>query len=193
MKKFVMLYLLVTLVVCLFFKERVNAELAYPYDNASYTCSGEGVRASRNSGGYLNKTERDQFSIIYWIGTTPSSLILDFETSFFDGTGDDFAILTSSEGWGHLADAAQFSFFLDGALQGTFDAHLSPDHLHEFELPGDSIIADRIVITNITPDLPGVNNDATMAFIDAGVAYLVPEPATLLLLGMGGLLMRKRK
>ena len=88
MKKFVMLYLLVTLVVCLFFKERVNAELAYPYDNASYTCSGEGVRASRNSGGYLNKTERDQFSIIYWIGTTPSSIILDFETSFFDGTGD---------------------------------------------------------------------------------------------------------
>ena len=194
MKKTYFLIGVMEVLLIFVFIQDVSAELAYPYDNAPFTSGGGGNSAGRNSGGYLNRPESNYYSLISWIGTNniPGYLQLDFEIPFTDGQGNDFAILTSSESWGYLADIAQFSFYLDGSLQGSFDAHLIADNLHEFDLPGDNIVANRIVITNITPDPPGINDNATMAFIDAGVAYTVPEPATLVMLGFG-VLMLKRK
>ncbi len=164
---------LFVIAVLTFFSQSAFAKLSFPYDTEPFATDSSGVSASRDSGGHFRRPERGYFNLIYWIGTgtTPGSLILDFENPFTDAVDKDFAILTDSESWGPLADIARFEFFLNDTLQGWFDAELRPDELFEFELPGNGIIANRIVITNITPDPDGVNNLATMTFTDAGVAY----------------------
>ncbi|MFC1996053.1 choice-of-anchor Q domain-containing protein [Chloroflexota bacterium] len=103
---------------------------------------------------------------------------MDFAVPFTDGPGSDFAILTNSQAWGALADTALFEFFLDGTLQDSFTASLYPDELFQFDLSGSGLVADRIVVTNITPDPPGTNDLATMTFDDAGVAYPISPPIT---------------
>jgi len=49
------------------------------------------------------------------------------------------------------------------------------------------LLADRIIITNISIDPPGTNELAKMEFLDAGIAYSlsVPEPGSLSLLLAG--------
>ena len=82
-------------------------------------------------------------------------MIFDFPP-FTDGEGDDVAILTSSLAWGPLADEALIEFFFAGKLQGSLVAKLAPDELFTFDMPTEAIeVADRVVITNITPDPPG--------------------------------------
>jgi hypothetical protein len=160
-----------------------SATLPAPFDTAPFTTDCTGNCASRDSGGFFQKPSAGFTSLVYFVGTniTAGSLILDFALPFGNGEGKDFAILTSSESWGSLANIALFEFFLDGTLVGSFRASLAPDRLFEFELPGDNIIANRIVITNITPGPPGINDLATMTFIDAGVAHPIPSapPCTL--------------
>ncbi len=137
----------------------------------------------------------------YFIGTnvTPGSLILDFSQPFTDGAGADFALVTNSESWGVEADTALFEFFSAGVLQASFSASLLPDQVFEFDLPGTGLVADRVVVTNTTPDPPGTNNLATMTFDAAGVAYPtglpVSEPSTLGLAGLSllGLVFARRR
>ena len=93
--------------------------------------------------------------------------------------GDADATVTDFEGLVKdvQADEARFELFLAGDLQGAFTAALTEDELLQFDLPGEGLVADRVVVTNITPDPPGVNDLATMTFDDAGVAYVVAPPA----------------
>jgi hypothetical protein len=119
----------------------------------------------------------------YFLGTEPSvgpgRLILDFAVPFTDGPGDDFAILTNSQAWGPLAESALFEFLLNGSLVTSFAASLTPDQLFQFDLPGNDVVANRVIVTNITPDPPGFNDLATMTFDNAGVAYLLAEPVAI--------------
>ena len=163
------------------------AKLTPPHDTAPFTINALGNAAMRNSGGFFKIPDRGFSSLVVWLGTetTPGSLAMHFSNPFLDGPGFDFAIRTSAEAWGPLAGNASFEFYNNGTLKGAFNSTLHADRLFEFELPGDGIIANRIVVTNITPDPPGINDDATMAFIDAGVAHTIPAPAALLLCAFG--------
>jgi len=130
-----------------------QAALAPPFDTPPSTVDAVGPSAGSEGG----------FPIT--VGSS-GSLILDFDTPFTYGDGDneDFAILTSSLGWGP-ADHGQalFQFFLGDKLIGSLVASLVPDQLFTFDLPEGVVIADRVVVTNVsTPD-------TGMTFSDAGV------------------------
>jgi hypothetical protein len=49
----------------------------------------------------------------------------------------------------------------------------------EFELPGNGLVVDRVVVTNVTPDPPGFEDLAGMDLKNAGAAYLVGEPVSI--------------
>lgn len=164
-----------------------GAPLPPPFDTEPFDTHALGGSAANLLGSFRQHGGPEQFR--YFLGTdvTAGSLIMDFAVPFTDGPGNDFAILTNSQNWGPLADAARFEFFLGGNPQASFTASLAPDQLFQFDLPGSSLVADRIVVTNITPDPPGINNLATMTFDNAGVAYVVPEPSTITLFSLGTL------
>lgn len=147
-----------------------------PFDTEPIDTLIQGNSAANFLGFFRQDGGPQQFR--YFLGTniTPGSLTMDFAVPFTDGPGNDFAILTSSSSWGPLADRALFEFFLNGNLQGSFIASLSPNQLFEFDLPGSGLVANRVVVTNITADLPGFEDLGTMTFDNAGVAYLVGEP-----------------
>ena len=166
--------------------------LAPPFDTEPFNTDTTGNAGSNFEGSFRRLGGPPQFR--YFLGTEPlpagpGRLILTFSL-FTDGPGNDFAILTNGQSWGPLADKALFEFFLGDTLQTSFAAALAPDRLFEFELPGDDVVANRVVVTNITPDPPGVNNLAGMTFDAAGVSHPVTEPSTflLLLIGLGSLL-----
>ena len=170
-----------------------GSPLPLPFNTEPFDVSAVGNSGADFLGFFRQHGGPEQLEIS--IGTNPpaGSLIMDFAVPFTDGPGNDFAILTSSRSWGPLADKASFQFFLGGNLQGSFTASLAPDQLFQFDLPGSNLVADRIVVTNITPNpVPGVNDLAGMTFDNAGVAYIVgpstvPEPSTIALLTLGTL------
>lgn len=172
-----------------------GAPLLQPFDTEPFDTDSLGNSATNLLGSF--RKDGGPAQLRYFLGTNfpPGSLIMDFAVPFTDGPGDDFAILTNSQSWGSLADTAMFEFFLSGTLQGSFTASLAPDQLFRFDLPGTGLVADRIVLTNITPDPPGINDLATMTFDDAGIAHQVPEPsaALLLLLVLGIAVFAKRR
>ncbi len=143
---------------------------------------------------YLGSFRQDggppQFRVFLGTDLIPGSLIMYFALPFTDGPGNDFAILTNSQSWGPLAGTALFEFYFGNDLQASFTAQLGPDQLFQFELPGTGLVVNHVVVTNITPDPPGINNLACMTFDDAGAAYPIPEPSSLVLLatGLAGLL-----
>jgi hypothetical protein len=138
--------------------------------------------AGNSAGNLLGSFRQDggpeQFE--YFIGTniTPGSVTMDFAIPFTDGPGNDFALLTGFQ-FGPLADMAQFDFYFGGNLRASFTAPLAPNQVFEFELPGDGLVVDRVVVTNVTPDLPGFDDDAGMDLKNAGAAYLVGEPVSI--------------
>lgn len=152
-----------------------DLSLPPPFDTEPIDTELAGNSAANLFGFFRQDGGPQQFR--YFIGTniTPGGLTMDFAVPFTDGPGDDFAILTNSQTWGELADQALFEFFLGGNLQGSFIATLAPDQLIQFDLPGEGLVADRVVVTNITPDPPEIDNSATMTFDNAGVAYLLGE------------------
>jgi hypothetical protein len=153
------------------------APLPPPFDTAPVDTNIVGNTAFNMLGAFRRASGQD--NVRYFLGTedNPGTLIMDFLAPFGNGPGNDFAILTNSTSWGPLADTARFEFFLGGVTQGSFTASLGPDILFQFDLPGSDVVADRIVVTNITPDPPGINNLAGMTFDNTGVAYVVPEPS----------------
>lgn len=149
-----------------------------------------GNSAMNSLGSFRQDGGPPQFRVFLGTDLIPGSLTMYFALPFTDGPGNDFAILTSSQAWGPLAGAALFEFYLGDDLQASFTAQLAPDQLFLFELPGTGLVVNRVVVTNIAPDPPGINNLAAMAFDDAGAAYPIPEPSPLVLLssGLAGLL-----
>jgi hypothetical protein len=165
-----------------------GAPLPPPYGTEPFDTDLNGNSAANFFGSFRQDGGPGQFR--YFLGTNdfPGSLIMDFAVCFKDGPGNDFALLTNGSAWGPLADKALFQFFWHGNFQASFIASLSPDRLCEFDLPmGDSLVANRIVVTNITSDPPGLNDLACMTFDNAGVAYVTPVPSTITLFGLGAL------
>jgi hypothetical protein len=164
--------------------------LPAPFDTPPFDTDLLGASARAPRGFFQEDGGQQQWRL--FIGTEPSLqspfglFIMDFAVRFTDGPGDDFAILTSADSWGPLASLARFDFFLEGILQTSFTAALSPDQIFQFELPGTGVIANRVVLANVTPDPPGINNLATMTFDNAGVAHVVAEPSTIFLLALAG-------
>lgn len=160
-----------------------------PYDTAPANTSGTGNSASRVEEGALWNAD-DQTTLIYWLGTDstpPGTLIMDFANPFENGPGSDFAILTGDETWGIYAGPVTFDFYLNGNLQGSLNTQLLPNTLNEFALPSQVMLANRIDLINMGPNV-GANNDADLEILDAGVRYSVPEPTPQLLFGLGGLI-----
>jgi hypothetical protein len=112
---------------------------------------------------------------------------MDFAVPFTGGPGSDFAILTGGSPWGVYAGPVRFDFYLNGNLQGSLNANLLENTLNEFDLANQDLLADRLVLINTAPDL-GANNDTDLEILDAGVRYIVPEPAPQFLLGLGALI-----
>ena len=172
------------LVILAFSVNWVFGVLPSPFDTPPYDSDTSGNSSGRNSGGFFPRVSQGWTHLVYWLGTDstpPGSLILDFAVPFTDGPGSDFAILTGGEAWGYLAGPAEFKFYMGGTFLASFTANLGPSTQFAFDLPGDSIIANRIVIVNMTPDPPGINGYGSMEFLDAGVAYttdanIPPEP-----------------
>lgn len=112
-----------------------------------------------------------------------------------------YLVLTSRQSCGPLADTARFDMSGQLILTGSFSARVQADQLMQFELPGEGLVANRIIVTNTTPDPPGIDNLGTMTFDNAGVASIaaflagppprlmppVPEPSTSALTGLGAL------
>jgi hypothetical protein len=124
-----------------------------------------------------------------------ATLTLCFENPFADGPGDDFAIKTvpASISWGHLADEAEFSFYMDDMFVDSFIGNIDkPDSLFTYELPDEDIVANRIVIKNLAT-YQGSWDDTEIVYADAGVAYTIPEPGTVLLFGVGGMALLRRR
>jgi hypothetical protein len=128
--------------------------LPAPFDTEPFDTEAVGNSAANLFGFFRQDGGPQQFR--YFLGTnlTPGSLIMEFAVPFTDGPGNDFAILTSSQSWGPLADQALFEFFLGGNLQASFTASLGPNQLFQFDLPGTGVVADRVVVTNIHLILP---------------------------------------
>lgn len=167
--------------------------LAAPFDTPPANADSTGASSNNDQGMFFKAGTGPNRR--FFLGTSDNvnigngKLILDFAEPFEDGDGDDFALL-AGPGWGELADTALIEFFLGGALQGSIPASLSEGQLFTFEMPGVGTQADRVVISNTTPDPAGVNDLATMVFDNAGA---VPEPTSLALLGVGGLLVTRRR
>lgn len=168
-----------------------------PYDIAPFDTDALGNAARNSFGNFRRDGGPEEFRYFLGTNTTPGTLIMRFAAPIVDVVGKDFAVLTSAQSWGSLADTARFDFFFAGTLQGSFSARLAPGQLFEFDFPSGLLAVSRITITNTTPDPPGINDLATMTFdAAAGISTgIVPEPssAALLLLAFvaAGLLRRR--
>jgi hypothetical protein len=144
--------------------------LPSPYDTEPFDTDTIGISGANHSGFFRRDGATD---LRYFIGPD-CSLFLDFAMPFTDGPGNDFAILTSSQGWEPVGGAklVRFDFFLDGNLQNSFTTSLFPDQLAEFDLPGNGLVANRIVLTSLSAD-------SCTTLDDAGVAYVIRTPPSI--------------
>jgi hypothetical protein len=83
-----------------------------PFDTEPFDTDAVGNAAANLLGFFRQDGGPQQFR--YFLGTniTPGSLTMGFTVPFTDGSGNDFAILTSSQSWGPLADRALFEILL---------------------------------------------------------------------------------
>ena len=134
-----------------------------------------GNSASNLNGRFQMRGSQPVYQI--FLGTEQSggvgALVLNFDRPFEDGPGGDFALVTGTESWGPQATKVLVQFFLGEKLQTSMIRHMWADAVFAFEMPLGAMVANRVVITNISPDPPGINDEATMSFVDAGVSYVV--------------------
>jgi hypothetical protein len=162
-----------------------GSPLPFPFVTTPFDTDTRGNASANDSGMFRQDGGLPQWR--YFLGTegTPGSLIMDFAAPFTNGPGPDFAIVTSAESWGPRADVALFEFFLEDTFQAAFPAPLDPDKIFLFDLLGSRLVANRVIVTNLTPDPPGINELGTMTFDNAGVAHLLVDPSTFVLLSAG--------
>jgi hypothetical protein len=112
-----------------------------------------------------------------FLGTAPRDgagvVTLSFERPFADGLGRDFALVTGVENFGPLAGKVLVQFFLGEQLQIAIPRFVQADRVFHFELPGTDVVANRVVISNITADPVGFNDDAVISIVDAGAAHTI--------------------
>lgn len=176
-----------TLIIGLMSGAAVATPLPSPYLITPVDTDGFGASARNDLGSFRDRGDPEQYRFFIGTDVRPGGFTMDFSSPFTDGAGADFAILTNSQSWGALAGSALFEFILNGVVQTSFIAQLAPDLLFEFDLPGTGVVANRIRVTNISQDPPGINNLAVMTFDNAGVVYAnpVPEASTLAMLSIG--------
>jgi hypothetical protein len=166
------------------FGHAFGASMPAPFNTEPFTVDARGNAAGNSLGSFRANGGPPVTRIFLGTNFIPGTLIMDWAEPFRDGPGDDFAILTSPQGWGALADRALFQVFSEGEFQTSFTASLGPGQLFRFDFPDNNVVGDRIILTNITPDPPEVNNLADMAFDNAGVTTaVVPVPPAIALFG----------
>jgi hypothetical protein len=173
-------FLLLSALLIVGASEALGNSVPPPFDLKPFDAQGMGPSAANYSGSFRIDGSPPIFRI--FIGTG-GSLSMSFTHPFTNGPGNDFATITSSQGWQAPPDnSALFQFFMGTSLQYSFKATLAPDQLFQFDLPGKGFIANRVVVTNLT--------SGDMTFDDAGASHptLVPEPSSLILFGTGLLL-----
>jgi hypothetical protein len=140
--------------------------------------NGIGNSSLNTNGHFPMRGQSDTFRVFLGTntenGSMPGALIMEFERSFQDGQGIDFAFVTHSEGWGERAGRVLVQFFLGFELQGALVVRVGPDRVVRIELPGRTMIANRVVITNVTADAAGIDESGTVTLDDAGAAFAVP-------------------
>lgn len=164
-----------------------------PFDTPPIDADTEGVSWGSDLFPTIGHLPHSVYTNLIIGSASGSTLTLQFQNPFTDGSGDDFAICTgpSNLDWGYLADQVEFSFYMDNTFEGSFISQLNtPGTIFTFELPGEHMIANKICIKNLAT-YQGNWDDTDITYVDAGVAYSVPEPATLLLLGLGAVILKK--